>query len=59
MKNNRDNYTLLFLGLLLGIAVSALSVMMKDAIVFRINCDGVTVSDWSGDRYCINPTASK
>jgi|LauGreDrversion4_2_1035121.scaffolds.fasta_scaffold5294172_1 hypothetical protein len=44
----------LLLGVLFGILLSVCAVVVKDAIVFRINCDGVTVSEWSGDRHCID-----
>jgi hypothetical protein len=56
MKTNRDNYILLFFGVVLGVAVTALSIIVKDEIVYHNNCDGTVVKTFSGDRYCINPT---
>ena len=56
MKTNRDNYTLLFLGVVLGVAVTALSILIKDEIVYHNNCDGAVVKTFSGDRHCIDPS---
>jgi hypothetical protein len=56
MKTNRDNYILLFFGVVLGIAVSILSVIIKDEVVYYNNCDGAVVKTFSGARHCIDPS---
>lgn len=56
MKTNQSTYLVLFLGALLGIAVSALAVLIKDEVVYYNNCDGAVVKTFSGARHCIDPT---
>jgi hypothetical protein len=56
MKTNRDEKILFFFGLILGIALSIVSVLIKDEVVYYNNCDGVVVKTFSDGRYCIDPT---
>lgn len=56
MNMNKNNYLILLVGALFGVLLTICGVVIKDTIVFRIQCDGIAVQTWNGDNYCINPT---
>ncbi len=54
--SNRTYYYAIITGVIIGILFSIVAVIVKDAVLFHINCDDTVVQTFSGDRYCISQT---
>lgn len=57
--SNRNYYYTIIGGVIIGILLSIVAVIVKDAVRFHIECDKTVVQTFNGDRYCIDSNLLK